>query len=420
MKRLLLTVLLVALLAPASAQAGSSVRFGIQDDAWLAYGPGSLEQRLLKLDRLGVDLVRFTVEWNRVAAKRPQRARDHGDPAYDWAVADTVLRGLRKHGIAAVVGLNGSPAWANGHRAPNWAPSSGASMADFAYAAARRYSWVRDLLIWNEPNQRRWLLPTSPAVYTARILNPAYAGIHAANRRARVGGGVTAPRGNAGGSSPVEWIRGMKRAGAKLDAYAHHPYPLDPRRDTPFSGGCDHCTTITMASLERLIREVSTSFPGKRIWLTEFGYQTNPPDRQAGVSPAAQARFIGEAALRVYRAPLVDMLIHYLVQDEPDVGRWQSGLQTVAGRAKPAMQAFALPLAQLPGSRQVWGQVRPRGGSQVYRLQYSSGGTWRWLGGTARTSSSGAFYRTVAFAKGTRVRIWSPRDRAYSAIVTLR
>ena len=76
----------------------------------------------------------------------------------------------------------------------------------------------------------------------------------------------------------------MDAAGARLDAYAHHPYPLT-RLETPWTGACGHCETITMASLERLLREVSRAFGAqKRIWLTEYGYQTNPPDRALGVS----------------------------------------------------------------------------------------------------------------------------------------
>ena len=45
------------------------------------------------------------------------------------------------------------------------------------------------------------------------------------------------------------------RAGARLDVYAHHPYPSSSR-ETPFTGGCGYCETITMATVEKLIREV--------------------------------------------------------------------------------------------------------------------------------------------------------------------
>ena len=59
-----------------------------------------------------------------------------------------------------------------------------------------------------------------------------------------------------------------------------------------------------MATIDRLLREVGMAFGRKRIWLTEYGYQTNPPDRLLGVSPALQARYVGEAALsRLRRRP---------------------------------------------------------------------------------------------------------------------
>ena len=95
-----------------------------------------------------------------------------------------------------------------------------------------------------------------------RILNPGYAGIKAANRRARVAGGVTAPRGGKGGIAPVDFIRAMDRAGARLDAYAHHPYPDFPG-DTPFEGGCGHCKTISMSTLERLLRRGRQGVPAR-------------------------------------------------------------------------------------------------------------------------------------------------------------
>jgi hypothetical protein len=420
---LLIASALTALVVPATAQASRSVQFGIQDDAWLAYGPGSLEDRLDRLDTLGVAIVRFTLRWDDIARTAPANPRSHGDRAYRWGVADEVLRGLRARRIDAVVTIYGTPRWANGQRSPNWAPTSGSAAAAFAYAAAKRYWWVRKWLVWNEPNQRLHLRPTAPGVYVSRILNPAYAGLKAANRRALVGGGVTAPRGGTGGVSPVDWIRGMGRVRAQLDAYAHNPYPLNPRRETPWSGGCAACSTITMATLERLQTEVARAFGAKRIWLTEYGYQTNPPDRWLGVSHELQARYLAEAALRVYRAPRVDMLIQFLVRDEPIEARWQSGLVGTNGVVKPAYQAFMLPLAQVSrsGTRTVlWGQVRPRAGAQVYRLQQFRAGRWSWVGSNSRTNGQGFFQRTVTAARGVKLRIWSPRDRTFSRVLTVR
>ena len=413
MLRVLLTAIVAVgafLVYTVRADASPYAQFGIQDDAWLLGGPGTFEERLEQVDRLGVDLVRINVRWDAVAARKPAKPSNHLDPAYDWSAPDALLNGLRRHGIAPLVTLVGTPRWANGGRASNWAPSSPNALANFAYATAQRYPWVRDWLIWNEPNKYWQLRPTSARTYTRVLLNPAYAQLKRANRSNLVGGGVTAPRGGTGSVSPVDWIRGMRANGARFDAYAHHPYPMS-RFETPTSGGCRSCENITMADLERLLANVQRAWgTRKRIWLTEYGYQTNPPDRSLGISPALQARYLGEAALRTYRAPRVDMLIHFLVRDEAHVGRWQSGLFRIDDEPKLAAFAFPLPLAQTSRRGAVawlWGQVRPGLGSQTYRLRYRTAGAWRWLGGTRRTSARGYWTLGARLPRGTAVQVWS-------------
>ncbi|HXF98748.1 MAG TPA: hypothetical protein VNJ46_09085 [Gaiellaceae bacterium] len=413
--RLLAAALLALAALPATAgtaAASPQVLFGIQDDAWLEHGPGTLSSRVARLDRLGVDVVRVTLHWHRIE-QAPGR--------YDWARADRLLQALRRRGIQPVATIWGTPAWANGELGPNVAPFEPEHAFRFARAAAGRYRFVTRWLVWNEPNKPLWLNPASPETYVARILNPAYRGIKSANPRALVAGGVTAPRAGRDGVSPVDFLRRMDRAGAQLDVYAHHPYPVFPG-DTPYRGGCRTCGTITMASLDRLVRLVAHAFPRARIWLTEYAYQSRPPE-PFGVSLAQQARFIGEAARRVYLAPRVDMLVHYLYRDEPDLARWQSGLETVAGRPKPALAATALPLAQVArrGSRTVvWGQVRPGEGRQRYVLQRLAASRWVAIGPAARTSPRGYFVRTVTAPKGAKLRVWYPAQRLASPPLVVR
>jgi hypothetical protein len=410
---LLLGTVVGVLALGGTASASPYAQFGVQDDAWLLHGPGTVESRVAELDSVGVDIVRFTLDWSEIERRRGQR---------NWGGADAVLEGLRAREIDAVVTLYGTPRWANGGRAKNWAPTSGASFASFAAAAANRYWWVTKWLVWNEPNQRRWLRPTTPLTYVTKLLNPAYAALHKTLWSVQVGAGVTAPRGSAGGVSPVDWIRGMRAAGARLDAYAHHPYPLS-RFETPWAGGCRYCATITMATLGRLQFEVKRAWGAKRIWLTEYGYQTNPPDRVLGVSLAQQAAFLSEGARRVHDAPRVDMLIHYLYKDEPNVARWQSGLMSVRGAAKPSRRAFPLPLAQVSrtGVRTVlWGQVRPREGRQRYILQQFRDGRWHAVGPARLTTARGYLLRTVSADRGARFRLWYPRDEITSPILVIR
>ena len=416
---LALAVVAAACGAAGTASASPHVVYGIQDDAWLANGPGTVEQRVEKLDDLGVKLVRYTLRWDQIAATQPSHPSRPDDPAYRWGAADEILPTLRFHHIAILLTIWGAPCWANGGQRPNVAPRSRWSIALFARAAAARFPWVRKWLIWNEPNLHGFLRPTKPAVYVQRILNPAYDALHAADSANRVGGGVTAPSGTV---SPVNWIRGMRRAGARLDAYAHNPYPARPHIETPLATKCD-CHSLTLALLGLLERETFRAWGPMRLWLTEYGYQTNPPDPVVGVSPSTQARYLAEAALRVFLAARVDMLVQFLVYDDADPDGWQSGLFNAHGTAKPAARVFPLPLAQI--SRRgvettLWGQVRAHEGRRPYRLQEGRGRYWRWIGGVRRTDARGFFRLIVRGGKGAEFRVWSSLDDRYSAALVVR
>ena len=399
--------LLVATLS-VPAHASVSARFGIEDDAWLMYGPGTLQQRIATLDDLGVGIVRLTIRWDEIAPTEPLEQRNPADPAYRWGAYATVLEALRADHIPVVVTLWGSPRWANGNRAPNWLPRSG--FGNFAYAASRRFPWVHLWTIWNEPNTGRFARPVSPTLYTRRLLNPAYALLHRANRANQVAGGVTSPRNTPSGMSPYGFMVGMHRAHARLDAYAHNPYPTSPR-STPSHPACTPCRTLTMARLPLILKDVTRLFGHKPIWLTEYGYQTNPPDALYGVPPAVQAKYIGQAALRVWQDPRVAILIHFLVRDEPSLGGWQSGFFTVHGAAKPSYRAFGLPLAQVSrsGNRTtVWGEVRPGSGRRRYKLERWTGSRWAVVGSSWRTTATGAFMRAIRAHKGEKIRLSAP------------
>jgi len=112
------------------------------------------------------------------------------------------------------------------------------------------------------------------------------------------------------------------------------------------------------------------------------------------------------------------LLIHYLVRDEADVGRFQSGLYTAKGAAKPSASAFPLPLAA-SGRGTVWGQVRPGQGPHPYRLQLvRSNGSTAWLGGVRRTTARGFF--TARVPRGSVVRLYSVSGRSFGVPVFVR
>jgi hypothetical protein len=412
-----------ACVVASSVQASRDIRYGIQDDAWLESGPGTLDERLATFKRLGVPLVRYTLRWDNIAARKPANPTSPRDRAYDWRRTDSILRGLRRHGLEPVLTIVGTPEWANGGRPWMFAPTRSRYFAAFARAAAKRYPWVRYWLIWNEPNKRLWLRPTKPEVYVRQLLNPGYAAIHAVLPDARVGGGVTGPRGGLGGVTPVAWVRGMAAARAKLDAYAHHPYPGSPA-ETPSSGGCRSCAAITMATIAKLLGVIKGSLGLKPIWLTEYGYQSNPPDTFFGVAPARQATLLNLAAMRAWRLPRVTMLFQYLYRDEVVLSRFQTGLIFANNRAKPSLQGFRLPFAQMQRRGRevvVWGQIRDgRTGRKPYRLQVLRRGVWKAVGPERLTDGAGIFNRTIRVKRGALLRVWSPDQRRFSLQVRMR
>ena len=101
-----LAAIFVAAIAATRAFAGTSVSYGIQDDAWLQFGPGTVEQRVATLKGLGLGVVRVTVRWDQVEQQRD---------TFDWDEPDTVLEQLHTAGIEAVVTLYGTP---GGQRRP--------------------------------------------------------------------------------------------------------------------------------------------------------------------------------------------------------------------------------------------------------------------------------------------------------------
>ncbi len=390
------------------ASAASGVQYGLTDDAWILDGPGTLDARLDKLQAIGVRVVRFSLEWSQIAKDEPATATDPTDPAYDWSADDAVLDGLRDRGITVVAQLVSTPSWANGGRGANYAPTSPVAFGEFASAAAQHYAWIKRWVIWNEPNQVIWLRPTTPAIYTTRLLNPAYKAIHAVIPGALVAGGATAPRGGTGGVSPIAWIEGMHAAHARLDAYAQNPYPLNPKKETPLTGGCDHCTTVTMSTIDRLVRLVAKDFGKARIWLTEYGYQTNPPDKVLGVTPSLQARYLAEGAYQAWHTPRVDMLLQFLYRDEPDLDRFQSGLVTLRNGTKPALHAFELPLAQTgrSGARvSLWGQLRAPAAGRTARLERKTSSGWKLIATLQGSPKAGYVTWQGSLPAGTTVRL---------------
>ena len=99
---------------------------------------------------------------------------------------------------------------------------------------------------------------------------------------------------------------------------------------------------MTLGNFDVLIRELTRLYGNMRIWVTEYGYQTNPPDKVFGVT-LAEAGALPAAGLGQARAPdpRVDVFIWFLLRDEQRVDAgWQSGIYTASGKRKPSRETF--------------------------------------------------------------------------------
>ena len=367
----------VALLVVPSASASRFLQHGLFDDTQFNYG--NPDQVFPQLKQLKTQLIRVNLVWggpNGVSRRRPVNPMNPNDPAYNWSTYDRTVFYSQQHGIKVVFAIIGTPPWANGAKGVNVVPRSALDLERFATAAARRYSGsfrtaegrvlppVRSWLAWSEPNNPAFLRPqyrkvggkfvVQSAIDYAKICNAIVKGVRKTTIGAsKVACGVTGPRGNNNPNSvrpalsPLAFLLAMKKAGAKgFDAYAHHPYYGTPREtpSTPPPPGIhgNAATAITLGNINLLVRDVTRLYGNKRIWITEYGYQTNPPDRIVGVSWANQARYLTQSYGIAKRHPRIDMFIWFLLRDERRGGNegWQSGLLTDTGRKKPAFAAF--------------------------------------------------------------------------------
>ena len=370
-------VVATAMLCVPAATASRFIKHGIFDDAAIHYGDPDQVFPILKT--LKTQLIRINMVWggvNGVARRRPANPTNPNDPAYDWSAYDRTVNYAQQYGMKVVFAILSTPPWANGAAGANVAPKNPLDLQRFAAAAANRYGGtfkaadgrilpaVRYWLAWNEPNNPAFLRPqykktangyvaVSPVAY-AKICNAIYRGVSITTVGAsKVACGVTAPRGNnqpnsaRPGMSPLAFLRAMKKAGAtKFDAYAHHPYYGAPNEtpSTPPPPGKRGAppTAVTLGNISVLVREVTRLYGNKRIWISEYGYQTNPPDRIFGVTWANQARYLTQAYAIAKRNTRIDMFLWFLLKDEARALEegWQSGLMTASGAKKPAYLAF--------------------------------------------------------------------------------
>jgi Glycosyl hydrolase catalytic core len=373
--RIVLSLVLTCLVAALSAQAATaspSILKGLYDETQTLYG--NPDRTFPLLQQLNTKAIRMNLYWGGefgVASRRPANPTNPNDPAYDWGLYDRAVHYASQYGMQVVFSIYGTPGWANRFRGIRYAPLNFRDLQNFAYAAARRYNGnfvgddgrglprVRYWLAWNEPNNPAFLLPQYTtrggravivsAQNYAKICNAVVTGVKLTlSRVVKVGCGVTAPRGNNNPNttrpsvSPLPFLRALKTYGMtrRFDAYAHHPY-YGNRRETPAAKPTTK-NAVILGNIGDLDREVRRLFGTKRLWITEYGYQT-APERVPNfrVTNAEQARYMGQAWAIAKRHPRIDMFLWFMLRDDRNLSLgWQSGLMTAGGARKPAFNTF--------------------------------------------------------------------------------
>ena len=445
---LALILLLPAVLAPAAQASPSQLSIMMDDDNLLYRGDAVRDQSLQRMRNLGVDVVRVTVLWSVLTDKASQSklkgagaTNPRNYPVLNWDRYDRLVRSARSLGM--VVYFNPTPpgpSWAHG-KAPKglrsvvkkaWKPDPG-EFAKFVEAVGKRFSGsYRDendarqpiprVSFWglgNEPNQAGWLAPqwekgkmVSPVMYRELYLRSRAALDRTGHGRDTILVGELAPLGssNQGQRSPIrprKFLRALfcessrgegceafdKYGPIRATGFAHHPYTKNVSPVTKDK----HPDSITLANLSSLSRlldslarrtgNVKAKLP---IWLTEFGFETNPPDPFSGVSLERQAEYNQLGELLSYLDPRVAGITQFLLRDVAPVASapksskahwftYQSGLEFVDGRPKPALQAYYFPfIVQQPGGfvANVWGQLRfrpnglPAGARDQVQIQF--------------------------------------------------
>ncbi len=362
-RRLLLAAASVAVVAVPASSASAKTAFGVIDNTDSFQNPA---QFWSDYSALHMKAYRVDALWSDIAPGKPANPLDPNDPAYTWTTLDALVRNAAAHHATAnlVMTVWQTPKWASlyGGKYTNVdtfrlkAMPRPAAYADFVHAIATRYSGrfipagsttplpaVRKWQVWNEPNT--YLVPWRVggkfvvASNYATLLRVAYPAFKAVSKKNIVSTGGFGPSGqHLAPLAPFNFIKALGKLKPKLDTLSVHAYGGVPGlgiRDGAALG--TRKPNLAPGNFKAWIAVADKALHHRyRIWVTEFGWQTNPPDRQFGVSYVKQATFMRSMFALVRSTKRVDIGIWFLMKDEPDIATgWQSGVRTVTGAKKP-------------------------------------------------------------------------------------
>jgi hypothetical protein len=320
--------------------------------------------------------------------------------------------------------------------------------------------------LWNEPNEGAWLNPQSTVINHHRVdvASSMYRQLVDGGYRGLIASGHTGDTilvgetASSGTTTDTTFVRNLYCVGnnnlplrgataAGLDCpqsgsasafvsahpglffgrgFAQHPYSFDrpPTTPLPIRGAV---TMATMHGFERTFDQIFQAYGragGIPIYITEYGYKTNPPNPFVKTSLTQQATWLNQAEYMAWEDPRIVSMNQFLLSDDmPRAGAnpgtlsywstFQTGLEYSNGTHKPSYRAFEIPI-WLPSARRgpnvtVWGQLRAANHTttQTALLQFQPRGSTRWstIQTVHTTSAEGFLVTHVALTGSGAVRL---------------
>lgn len=442
-KRAVIAVFLAAAALPSLAAAGP-----IQT---AVFSPGNDPLAFERMHDAGATVARINVPWAQVAPGRRRqpsgfRPADPADPAYTWSSIDDQVKLAVEHRLKPLLTVFDAPLWAQKdephptsmgpYSIGSWRPEP-APLEAFAHAVATRYGGsfaglprVRYWEVWDEPNLSQYLSPqledgklVSPDIYRG-LVNSFAAGVHGVHADNIVAAGSLSafsfltPYGRLG-IAPMVFMRRLlcMSAGASpkptcnqtvsFDAWSHHPWT---------SGGPTHHASekddVSLGDLHEMHRLLDAAIQAGHVrsrvpvqfWITEFGWDTRPPDPHPEAAPIAlQSRWVAETLYRAWKEG-VSLFTWLVLWDRPyPASALQSGLYSLNGAdfrdavPKSTFWAFRFPFVAYRADKRVslWGRT-PYGRPGRVAVQQRTSTRWRWVG-AFKAGSDGIFSGQVRY-----------------------
>ena len=372
----------------APAAPAGRVAFGATEDAG-KYSQDGGAAFLTSLREAGMTENAVSVLWD---PSRPTHIAEK--PLLDGLVASAAARGVR---VVFTV-------YSTTPRAVTGSSDGPARFAAFLQQLARAYPYVRDFVVYNEPNYGVFWQPqfdaegrsVAGAAYE-QLLAASYDALKAIDPRIVVIGLGLAPHGNDDpqarnpSASPVVFIRDLgaayRRSGRVrplMDALAYHPYPASSTNDVTTTQGWPHAGVADLGRIKQAVWDAfqDTGQPtfesGLTLKVTEIGWQASVPASAIGsyrgrenvrtTDEASQARIYAQIVRTLACDPVVTDVLFFHLIDEPDLGGFQSGLIRADGSHRPSFDAVRAAIGDAGrscGSTKVWRHTDEVVGAEV-------------------------------------------------------